>query len=388
MTAASTSRPASSAGQVEVVPVTGRTLLREFVRLPHRIYADDPCWVPPLDADVKAALSPDHPFHEHGEVACYVARRQGRVVGRIAAIHNRAHVEFHHEPVGFFGLFECEDDEAAAAALLGAAERWLADRGMRFCRGPFNLSTNDELWSPGVLIRGFHRPPIIMMGHSRPWYARIIEAAGYAKNKDLLAVWVDSEKNDLERLARSVERVRRRTGVHMRTIDMKRLPEEIGRILEVYNSAWEKNWGFVPMTPAEIDHMASALRPVVNPELCLILENDGETIGFGLGLPDYNQVLRHLGGRLFPIGWLKFLYYRRHIDATRVLTLGLKPHWRGKGLDAMVYLEMFRAGLRAGAGKGECSWMLEENIEMLAIFDRLGGDIDKTYRIFEKPIAV
>jgi ribosomal protein S18 acetylase RimI-like enzyme len=387
MTAGPTSRAAQPAGAVEVQPVRGRADLKEFIRLPFRIYADDPAWVPPLDAEVRKALSPAHPFHRHAEVACFLARRGGRTVGRIAAIHNRAHVEFHQESVGFFGLFECEDDEAAAAALLATVERWLVERGLNACRGPFNLSTNDELWSPGILIRGFQHPPVVMMGHARDWYARLVERAGYAKNKDLIAIWTDSRDNDLDRLGRSVDRVQRRTGVTMRAIDMKNLPAEIARILEVYNAAWERNWGFVPMTAAEIEHMAKALKPIVNPELCLILEKDGQPIGFGLGLPDYNQVLRHMGGRLFPLGWLKFLYYRRRIDATRVLTLGLKPEYRGRGLDAMVYLEMFRAGERAGAGKGECSWMLEDNLEMLHLVERIGADVYKTYRIFEKPLV-
>lgn len=386
MTATPTSRPGAPAGAVEVVPVTGRAELREFIRLPFRIYADDPHWVPPLDADVAAALSPSHPFHRHADVQCFLARRGGRVAGRIAAIHNRTYVEFHEEQVGFFGLFECDDDSAAAHALLAAAEEWLRARGLTACRGPFNLSTNDELWSPGILIDGFDAPPVVMMGHGRPYYARLVEAAGYEKSRDLLAYWVDIETAGMERLTRALDRIRRRTDVTLRPIEMKRLAVEVDLIQSIYNSAWERNWGFVPMSREEIDHMAKALKPVVNPELCLIVEKDGEAIGFALGLPDYNQVLRHLGGKLLPFGWLKFLWYRRRITVTRVLTLGLRPEYRGRGIDALMIHELFLAGDRAGAGRGECSWILEDNLEMRNGLERMNAEAYKTYRVYGKAL--
>ncbi len=210
-----------------------------------------------------------------------------------------------------------------------------------------------------------------------------MEAAGYAKCKDLLAYWGDIRTAEIGRMRRVAGRILERTGAVMRSIDMKHLAEEVDRILGVYNSAWERNWGFVPMSPREIEHMAKALKPVVNPELCLIMEKDGEPVGFALGLPDYNHVLRHLGGRLFPLGFLKFLWYRRGIENTRALTLGLKPEWRNRGLDVVMILELFEAGERAGAGKGECSWILEDNIEMRNGLERLGATAYKTYRVYE-----
>ena len=387
MTAAPTSRPGAPAGAVEVRPVSGRAELKEFIRLPFRIYADDPHWVPPLDADVRAALSPSHPFYRHAEVECFIARRGGRAVGRIAAIHNRAHVDFHDEQVGFFGLFECDDDADAAAALLATVEAWLRERGLTACRGPFNLSTNDELWSPGILIEGFDAPPVVMMAHGRPYYAGLIEAAGYGRSKDLLAYWSDYATAPVARLQRAVDRIRQRAGVVMRPLDMKHLQDEVNRIQEVYNSAWERNWGFVPMAAEEIDHLAKALKPVVDPALCLMVEKDGDIVGFALGLPDYNQVLRHLGGKLFPLGFLKFLWYRRRITVTRVLTLGLKPAWRGRGLDAVMILELFEAADRRGAGRGECSWILDDNVEMRNGLERIGAVPYKTWRVFEKPLS-
>lgn len=377
-------RPA--AGTVVVRPVQGRAELETFIRLPFRLYADDPAWVPPLDADVRGALDPKHPFHLHADVQPFLAWRDGRAVGRIVAIHNRTYVEFHEQPVGAFGLFECEEDEEAARELLATVEEWLRERGLTSCQGPFNFSTNDELWSPGILLEGFERPPIIMMAHGRPYYARLVEAAGYAKVKDLLAIWVDIETAGMDRLGKSVERIRKRSGITLRPIEMRHLNAEIERILGVYNSAWERNWGFVPMSPAEIDHMAKALKPVVNPELCLLAEKDGETIGFALGLLDYNQVLRHLGGKLFPIGFLKFLWYRRRISSTRVLTLGIRPGFRNRGIEAVMYYELFLAGDRAGAGRGECSWILEDNLEMLHGLERLGGTADKRYRVYGKDL--
>jgi hypothetical protein len=366
--------------------VSGGADLKRFIRLPYGIYAGDPAWVPPLDSDVSGALDPAHPFHRHAEVACFIAWRDGRPVGRIAAIHNRTHVDFHGENAGFFGLFESADDPAAARSLLESAEAWVKQRGLSIIRGPFNFSTNDELWSPGILIDGFQRAPMLMMAHARPYYQQLVEAAGYVKSKDLLAYWVDAETAGLDRLSKAVDRIRQRAGVTLRPIDMKRLDAEVALIQQVYNSAWERNWGFVPMSSAEIDHMARSLKPVVRPDYCLLIEKDGEVIGFGVALPNYNEVLRHLNGRLFPIGFLKFLFYRRRIGSARVITLGLKPGFRNRGLDAMVILELFRAGVRAGQSRGECSWILEDNWDMRRGLERIGGVADKTYRVYEKSL--
>ncbi len=386
MTARPATRPAG-ARAVEVRPVSGQADWKRFIRLPFRLYADDPAWVPPLDRDVREALSPRHPFHQHADVQCFLAWRDGRVVGRIAAIRNRTHIDFHEEPVGFFGLFECEDDREAAGALLDTVESWLRERDLSIVRGPFNLSTNDELWSPGILLTGFDRPPVVMMAHGRPYYASLVEAAGYVKCKDLLAYWVDAETAGLDRLAKTVDVIRRRAGVTMRDLDMKQLPAEIERIQEIYNSAWERNWGFVPMQADEIEHMAKALKPVVDPRLCKILEQGDEVVGFAIGLPDYNQVLRHLGGRLLPFGFLKFLWYRRRIGQARVLTLGLKPAYRQRGLDAMLILELFLSGVRRGLPRGECSWILDDNLSMQRGIERVGGIADKTYRVYEKRLG-
>lgn len=366
----------------------GSSELGQFIRLPWRIYAGDPAWVPPLEQDVRKLLDPaKHPFHEHAEVATFLAWRNGEVVGRIAAILNRQHIEFHGEPAGFFGLFETIDDPAVAEALLDTAERWLADRGMKIIRGPFNLSTNDELYGGGVLIDGFGYPPIVMMPHSPPYYPALLERAGYHKSKDLLSYWLSGEEPP-ERLLRASQRLLEREGITIRALDVHRFDAEVAAIQDIYNSAWERNWGFVPMTEREIRFLAKQLKPVVHPDLCAIAEFRGEPVGFALGLPDYNQALRHVNGRLFPFGLLKFLWHRRRIDAARVLTLGIKPGHRHKGLDALLILHLWREGVRSGYSKGECSWILEDNWDMRRGLERIGATVYKTYRVFEKPLGL
>jgi GNAT superfamily N-acetyltransferase len=372
---------------IEVLPVAGRADLERFLRLPWRLYEGDPNWVAPLLSDVRAALNPaKHPFHDHADVALFLARRGRDVVGRIAAIVNRAHNEFHEDRLGFFGLFECTDDQGVADALLAAAEAWLTERNMTMVQGPMNLSTNEEICSPGVLIDGFHRPPSIMMSHTPAYYAELLARAGYVKSKDLLAYWLQGREPP-PRLQRVYGRLLRDGHVVLRSLDLRRFDDEVATIQNIYNSAWERNWGFVPMTDAEVRHMAKQLRPVVNPSLCTIAEVDGEPVGFALGLPDYNVALKHVNGRLFPLGFIKLLWYRRGIEAARSITLGIKPGHRGRGLDALLIAHHFIEGNKVGIWQTECSWILEDNWDMRRGLERIGAVIDKTYRLFEKPLA-
>lgn len=370
---------------VTVRPVDGRADLDRFIRLPWRIYANDPVWVPPLLSDLKTVLDRRrHPFHQHADVEYFLAWRGDEVVGRIAAIVNHRHNEFHGEKTGFFGFFECIDDGDVARALLDTAEAWLRERGMERVYGPESFSTNEES-GLGLLVDGFDKPPVIMMAHTPPYYPRLVEGAGYVKAKDLLAYWLDDQRPP-ERLVRGVERLRQAERVKLRTLNLKDFAGEVARIKDIYNSAWERNWGFVPMTDAEFDHLARQLRPVVNPRLCAIAEVDGEPVGFALALPDFNQALKHVNGRLFPFGIFKLLWYRRKIDTLRVLTLGLKPGYRQKGIDAMLYLHIFREGVAAGFKQAECSWILEDNWDMRRGLERMGARVYKTYRIYEKTL--
>ncbi len=377
-----------STGEVQVRPVTSRRELDLFIKLPWKIYRDDPAWIPPLLMDVRNVLDRGkHPFHEHAEVEYFLAWRDGSAVGRIAAIVNRLHLDFHGDKLGFFGLFEAPDDASVSAALLRAAEAWLRERGMERAQGPQNLSTNEELCSPGVLIEGNDQPPFIMMAHTPAYYARLLEDAGYQKAKDLLAYKV--LPNPPERLVKGVERVVRSkaAGLTLRKFNLKDFDADVARMKEVYNSAWERNWGFVPMTDAEFNHLAKQLKPVVDPDYALIAEVGDEPVGFAVALPDYNQAIRHTDGRLFPLGLLKLLWYRRKINQHRVITLGLKPAYRRFGVDAMMYLRMFETSRDLGHAGAEASWILEDNWEMRRGLERMGAWTYKTYRLYEKPLG-
>jgi len=372
---------------LEVRAVGSRTDLDHFIRLPWRIYRNDPQWVPPLIGDVRRVLDRNrHPFHQHAEVEYFLAWRGNEVVGRIVATVNHAHNNFHEDQAGFFGFFESIDDQAVANALLQTAENWLRERGRESISGPFNFSTNDELYSGGVLIDGFDTPPAVMMAHTPQYYARLLERAGYSKAKDLLSYWVDGRKTP-ERLVRALERFSRNENINVRSLNVKDFDGEVARIKEIYNAAWERNWGFVPMTDAEFQDMANQLRPIIEPSLCQLAEINGEPVGFALQLPDLNQALRHVDGRLFPFGVFKFLWYKRKIQSVRVITLGVKPAYRKRGLDALLITHVYRVDQEMGRPQGECSWILEDNAEMRHGLDRLGGHVYKTYRVFQKQLS-
>jgi GNAT superfamily N-acetyltransferase len=378
----------SSAGRsVRVREIREGESLRDFIDVAWRINAGDPNWVPPLRMALETALNRSkHPFHRHAEVAYLVAEREGRVVGRVAAILNRLHNEYHGERTGFFGLFECENDTGTARALLDTAAGWLRERGMERMRGPVNFSTNEEIASPGVLIEGFDTPPVVMMSHNPPYYRDLLEAAGLEKAKDLYAFWLEGDTPP-ERFARSYDRILARSGVTIRSIDPKHFRRDIDILKEIYNSAWSKNWGFVPMTDAEFEHMAKEFRPVADLDLCLIAEIGDEPVGLFISLPDLNQALRHLpSGRLFPFGLFRFLWYRRRIHGMRVITLGIKPGYRHLGLDSALYLRGWQAGREKGYDQGEASWILEDNLDMVRPMERIGGKIYKSYRTFERAL--
>ena len=373
--------PASS---LLVVPVESRADLRRFIDLPWTIYRGDPDWVPPLKRDVRAAFDPaKHPFHLHSEVQPYLALRGKDVVGRICAIRNRNHEAIHEEAVGFFGWFESIDDPEVAEALFDAVRAWLRERGLTAMRGPTSFSTNE---TTGLLIDGDSRPPVLLMAHNPPWYPGLLEGCGLQKVKDLYC-WNILEGAWPEHLFRAEKLVTRRYGTRIRTLDMSKFDEELRLVRRIYNSAWEKNWGFVPMTDAEMDHMAAELKPIIDPDLALFAETpDGEAIGFTLALPDFNQVLHKLNGRLTPWALLKALHYKRKVTCLRVLILGLMEEWRGKGIDVLLYLAIFRNGTAAGMNEADMSWILEDNEKMNGGIERLGARMYRTYRLYEAPL--
>ncbi len=363
--------------------------LKRFIDLPYRLHARDPVWVPPLRRDVELLLSRSkNPFFEHAEAEYFLAERDGQVVGRIAAISNRLHNETHEDRVGFFGFFESIHDQAAASALLDMAGQWCRDRNHDVLRGPASFSVNDEC---GLLVDGFEYPPTLMMPHNPPYYIELLERAGFTKAKDLWVYQGGSEERYVpvpERLARGTELIRQRQGITLRSLDVKNFQQEVERIKELYNSAWEKNWGFVPMTEHEIDHLAAQFKPVVIPEMVPMAEKDGKLIGFGIALPDLNVVFRrHRSGRLFPmILDLIWSLKMKRIRRARILLLGVLPEFRGKGIDAMLYHWIWTKSAQRKIYWGEAGWILEDNPAMNAGLEKMTFRVYKTYRLYDRPI--
>ncbi|HWP37695.1 MAG TPA: hypothetical protein VNL18_09125 [Gemmatimonadales bacterium] len=396
---------------VVVRPVRTAADLRAFIAFPYRLHRGDPLWVPPLRMDVRKLLSrKKNPFFQHAEAEYFLAEtpadrrisgsgdpvhgerpadqparrpaRAGEVVGRIAAIHNRAHNEFHGEEIGFFGFFECVDDQAVANALFDAAAAWLRPRKLAAMRGPASFSTNDEC---GLLVQGFETPPTILNPHNPPYYVRLIEAAGFTKTKDLYQYQVTNPDMP-ERLLKGARLIAERKRITLRRIDMKRFDDEIERIKQVYNRAWENNWGFVPMTDAEIDHLAAQLKPVVVPDLVVFAERDGEVIGFAAALPDLNVALKtNPSGRLFP-GIVKILWAARKITRIRILLLGLLKEYRMTGADALMYHWIWEKGYALGYRWAEAGWILEDNAAMTNALLRMGFEQYKTLRLYDRAL--
>ena len=379
----------SGSAAVRVQPVRSPRQLRRFIDFPYRLHARDPVWVPPLRRDVALLLSRrKNPFFEHAEAEYFLAEREGTVVGRIAAIANRLHNEFHQDKVGFFGFFEAADEQIVADALLDAAAAWLRERGFDTMRGPASFSTNDE---SGLLVDGFQYPPTLLMPHNPPYYLRLLERAGFTTAKDLLVYQGGSEAHLVEmpeRLARGTELIRQRMGLTVRPLNLRDFPAEVERIKDLYNKCWEKNWGFIPMTDREIEHLAKQFKPVVVPGLAPLLEKDGKPIGFALALPDLNAVFRkNRSGRLFPVVLKLFWALKtRKIRRLRILLLGVLPEYRGKGLDALLYHWIWTTGNSYQIYWGEAGWILEDNAAMNAGLLKMGFSVYKTYRMLDRPL--
>jgi hypothetical protein len=358
---------------------------RRFLDLPWDIYRGDPWWVPPLKSEVAGLLDVRHPFFRNAERALFLALEGDRPVGRIAAIVNRAHDRFHGEKAGFFGFFESVNDPQVAAALLGAAERHLAQRGAAFVRGPMDPSTNEVC---GLLVEGHASPPFLMMPYQPTYYAALLEGAGYRKAKDLWAFLYELAPQVPPRLARLSDRILdREKGLRIRSLEMKDFPRELERIRLIYNDAWERNWGFVPMIPEEFTHMAKQLRPLVVPELVQIAEVGDEPVGFLMSVPDYNLALRLLDGRFTPWGLVRFLAERRRIRTFRLMTMGMRAAWRKRGLDAVLFARSYQEARRLGYRYCEFSWILEDNLLTHRSAELFGAFHYKTYRIYERTLG-
>ena len=349
------------------------------------IYKDFPHWVPPLISEDKKLLNPAvYPFHQNAEVNLFILYDSGRPAARVAAIINHNHNKFHNEKTGFFGFFECVNSPEAARYILDAAARFCKEKGMERLRGPMNFSTNDTC---GLLVEGFDSPPLIMMPYNPPYYIDLLEKSGFVKAKDLYAYFADkSIESKVPHLERLAGRVLADPAIKVRKLDVKHILAEIRMIKDIYNNAWSKNWGFVPMTDEEFEYMASDMKKLVDPDLALVAEIDGQPAGFSLALPDYNRIIKKCNGRLLPFGIFHFIFGKSKIDTLRLLTMGVKREYQKRGLDVLFYLQTIKNGFAKGIYQGEFSWILEDNLMMNRIMTTLGAKVYKKYRIYEKPI--
>lgn len=362
---------------------------KAFVRYLWDVYRTDPSWIPPLVMDrLKLIDEEKDPFYQHAKARWYLAEENGRIVGRLGAIINHSYNELHNEQTGWFGFFECRYSQEVANALFEKAEAWLRSEGMTQVLGPANPSSNDEF---GLLVDGFDRPPVMLMPYNPPYYAELLEQAGFTKAKDLYAYLLSQKTSRSEKLERVVKAMQERSRLTVRTFDPKRFDQEIANIKTIYNKAWEKNWGFVPFTDAEIDFMAKDLKQIYDPGVVLFAERDGETVGFALSLPDINQSFAAgrrapKGVMNLPIGVYSLLSKKKHIDTVRILVLGVLPELRGRGIDALLYWETMERALKKGYMFGEASWVLEDNEPMNRAALLMRGERYKTYRIYQKQL--
>jgi GNAT superfamily N-acetyltransferase len=373
---------------VTVTPVRSSADITAFIRMVYPIYRGDPNFVPPLEMERRDFLDKKkNPFLEFGEVELFLARRGHEVVGRIAAVKDPHYNEFHELNHGFFGLFECVNEAGVARALFDAASQWLRARGFDTVLGPMNFSTNHEV---GMLVDGFGRPPAIMTTYNPPYYPALLEANGFTKAKDLWSFELSASAQPPEKVVRIAEKMRQREGITVRSVDLKKFDQEVELLKVIYNAAWEKNWGFVPMTSREFDHLARDMKAIVRPELLLVAEVKGEPVAFSMTLPDANEAIKVANGRLttfgLPIGLAKLLLASKKIRRLRLITLGIKEGYRRRGLDAILYLDTLRTAKALGYEGGEISWTLEDNTLVNRAIESMGGQRSKTHRIYQRPL--
>jgi GNAT superfamily N-acetyltransferase len=377
---------------VDVIPVRSSRDLRRFVDLPWKIYDRKryPDWVPPLRIAVRDALDVKaNPFYRAADRELFLATRNGRIVGRVTAIENRAHNEFHDDRVGFFGFFECTDDQDAARALFDAAESWLRARNLDTVRGPMNPSTNHEC---GLLVGGFDQHPMIMTTWNPPYYPALVESVGFGKAKDLLAYYLPLSGPAAlelpERYRLHAERALQGRSLVFRDLDLRKFAKEVDRCWEIYNSAWERNWGFFPMSRESFLHEAQVLRYIVIPQFTFMAEVNGEPAGFMVIVPDYHRVYKTIGsGRLLPTGLFSLLRARPRLRTGRAMILGAKPEYRNRGIFALFMHEVVRRAKEYGAIGAEASWILEDNVKMNRPLVSIGAKEYRRWRIYDRPIG-
>lgn len=385
-------RAQRAGGEVHVRPVSGRRQLRQFIMLPWRLYQGSDNWVPPLISERRRHLDKRrNPFFEHAEAEYFLAWRgepgRGRPVGRITAHVDHRLNEFQNNAWGLFGFFESERDPEVAVALLAAAEDWLRRRGRAQMLGPMDFTTNHEC---GLLIEGQELAPQILENWHHPYYRELLESAGLTKAMDLYKweIMTNDRAQMLPLIDELADRLEPEHGIRLRRMRKRDFEDEIRRFMDVYNQAWSQNWGFVPLTDSELTHLAKELKPVLDEDFACVAETaDGEVAGVSLSLPDYNQVLAQVNGRLLPLGWLKALRAKRRIDEIRVFALGVKPQFQHTGVAAALYRDVWDACVRREMTRAETGWILESNEAMNRAMEALTGRIVKCYRIYERRLS-
>lgn len=364
---------------IETIPQSD---IKKFIKFAWKIYKDDQYWVPPLIMEKKTILNvKKNPFFKKAEMEMYMAKRDGEYVGRIAAIKNDVHNEIHNDNIGFFGFFECINDQEVANMLFDTAKDWIKSKGLDAMRGPASPSSNDEY---GLLIEGFDDSPRLMMTYNPRYYLELIDNYGFKKAKDLYAYRIDNNKLiQSEKLVRVADIAKRRSKFEIREINMKDFKNELENVKYIYNKAWAPNWGFIPMSEEEIDALAKDLKPLIEPSIVLFGYIEGKLVGFVLVIRDYNQIFKNFNGKLFPFNFIKIFTQRKKVPWARILTLGIIPEYQRRGLDGVFYYDVAKRAKEIGIVIGEASWILEDNEMMKRGAEVMNGELYKKYRVYQ-----
>lgn len=372
---------------VEIIKVDNKKLKKTFIDLPHTLYKGDPNYVPELYLSMKDLLSEEkNPFFKHSEVELFLASNGDKWVGRIAAIHNRRYNEYHDSNIGFFGFFDSIDDQEVANQLLDTATQWVKNKGLDEIHGPTNFTTND---TAGLLVDGFDAPPVFQMTYNKRFYPQLVSNYGFTKEMDLFAYFIPTQgvnEKSLKLLSIMQERLKNQ-GITFRTMTKKSMKNDLANIKKIYRSAWEKNWGFVPPTDEEYDHLAEGLKLLIDFRYLFIAEKNGEMIGFGAGVPDVNEIIINFKkGRLLPFNIFKLLFGKKNTKVIRIILLGVLEQYRKSGIAGVFFGNFIKAARENGLKGGEASWVLENNVEMVKAAENLNGQRYRTYRIYSKKI--
>lgn len=361
--------------------------ISDFINFPHDLYRDDKCYVPEIYMGQKDMLNPaKYPFHQYGKVKYFLAKNEGKIVGRIAAIDNTNYNKHHKSNVGFFGFCDFIEDQKVVNALMDKAIEFAKENGHDYLMGPTNFTTNE---TAGILVDGFDDPPKIMMTYNKPYYGKLIENYGFKKEMDLYAYMIltANASDKSMRIADAVEARLKSKGIIIRNVNLKDITNEAKKIQKIYNDAWVENWGFVPFTDAEFEYLKNDLKMLLDPSFAYIAEKDGKPIGFGITLPNINEILiKNKRGKLFPFGIFRLLWGKNKTKTVRVLALGVMAEYRKMGIEALFFAKNIQESKRRGLLGGEASWVLENNESMRAAAEHLNGKKYKTYRLYKMKI--